>query len=115
MLFNDYIAAVKKDAIECIEQGEYSDYESFNDAFESMFIDDSITGNGSGSYTLNRHKAEENIKDLLFDDMFLTEVEGLGYTVSGLLSKGAEAIDVIARCIALEYTRADIEHAFNKQ
>ena len=63
--------------------------------YDEMFVADSVTGNGSGSYTFDRAEAEENIKEcieLLGEAM---EEFGSGHE---LLEKGAEACDVTIRC-----------------
>lgn len=63
--------------------------------YDEMFLADSVTGNGSGSYTFDRAEAEENIKEcieLLGEAM---EEFGSGHE---LLEKGAEACDVTIRC-----------------
>lgn len=67
----DYREAMRDDIKEAITSGSYdlSDYESRDEAEEKMndemWIDDSITGNASGSYTFSRYKAQEYVKDNL--------------------------------------------------
>ena len=67
----DYLEAMKKDIREAIDEGynlqEYCGRreeleEKLN---EELWIDDSVTGNGSGSYTFNRAKAKEFVMDNL--------------------------------------------------
>lgn len=67
------------------------------------FMDDSITGNASGSYYCNAWKAEQALyeSEVLFDDEFLNRLEEYG--VTNPLANGAEWLDVMARCIALDY------------
>lgn len=113
MKFKDYQSAVLNDALEAINDGEYEDYESFDSVYYDMFIDDSITGNASGSYTFNRYQAEENTKDLFWDDDFKYELKGLGYET--IPCDDPEALDVIARCVALSYVSGDIEEAWNER
>lgn len=114
MTFDDYKQAVKADAIEAIRRGDYDYCGDFEQVEEDLWIDDSVTGNGSGSYTFSTAKAQENVKDLLFDEDFIWEAEGMGYTIGGLLDKGPESVDVIARCMALSYVRDEIEEAFEE-
>lgn len=67
---------------------------------DKMFNEDSITGNGSGSYTMNQLKAEENLcgnYELLLDAM-----EDLGCDYRTEMLKGAETLDVIIRCYLLD-------------
>ena len=35
--------------------------EAYDQLFDDMWVNDSVTGNASGSYTFNTYKAEENI------------------------------------------------------
>lgn len=66
---------------------------------------DGITGNASGSYFCNTWRAEKMLADsrVLFDDGFLSYVVDCGANLAELLEKGAETVDVWARCCALDY------------
>ena len=122
LVFRDYITEAARDAEWTISEGEY-DYiienhlddilidECIDDIIDALWTDDSVTGNGSGSYTFNGLKAKENIKDLIFDDEFLSELESLCFDLGKLLSDGAESVDVVARCCALGYARDNIAYA----
>lgn len=103
---------VKSDALEAIEEnaGYHEDWESM---YDSLFIDDSVTGNGSGSYTFNTAKAAENVAGIIFDDDALEAFEEYGY--EGIPTKqGAESCDVIARCIALGFVSGELEKAYDE-
>ena len=70
-------------------------YEYLND---TLWAEDSVTGNGSGSYTFNTWQAEENLchnTDLLGEAL-----QEFGCD-SSYLEKGAEACDVTIRCYLL--------------
>lgn len=114
MKFSDYKEAVLADAQEAIMSGDYDHLADFEEVYDGMFIDDSITGNGSGSYTFNRYKAEENTADLVWDEEFSIEADGLGYDLT-IFEKGAEAVDVIARCLALGCMCSEIETVWNER
>ncbi len=81
---------------------------------DTLWTDDSVTGNGSGSYTFNTYKAEEYLCHNL--DLLAEAVEELGGDVD-VLKDGAEACDVTIRCHlldraiveALEEIRDDLE------
>lgn len=63
-----------------------------------LFIDDSVTGNASGSYTFNTYKAEEYIAhnwDILAD-----AIDEWGLDCNPF-AKGAEWCDVTIRCFLL--------------
>ena len=63
MAYN-YMETVKDDVRQAIEDNydiaDYSDRDEFEETlYEDLWVDDSVTGNGSGSYTFSRSKAEE--------------------------------------------------------
>ena len=66
--------------------------------YDDMFVSDSVTGNGSGSYTFNRHEAEENICHNL--DLLVEACEEFGGNYD-VLKDGAESCDVTIRCYIL--------------
>lgn len=104
----EYIEDVKADLLETIkddrESWEDLSIEDYRDRLLDYRYTDGITGNGSGSYTFNAFAAQEliNERGLLFDDDFLGWLDELGVKIGELLEKGAEAVDVWARCFALE-------------
>ena len=114
MTFEDYKQAVKNDAIQLINWGDF-DYcdGDFEMVYDDLFVCDGVTGNGSGSYTFSTLLAEDNTKDLFYDEEFISEAHNMGYTIDDLLEQGAESIDVIARCLALSYVMGEIEEAYN--
>ena len=117
MNFQDYKNAVLEDAKDAIEMGDYDyihkDNLSIDCLTEDMWTDDSITGNGSGSYTFNSAVALENIKDLIWDEEFQEELHSTGYKLGELIEdRFPEEIDVIARCMALVSVAYEIEDLF---
>lgn len=64
--------------------------------YEAMWISDSVTGNGSGSYTFSRWVAEENLCHNM--DLFLEAAKEFGSDIASLMEEGAEAMDVTIRC-----------------
>jgi hypothetical protein len=97
----DYLENVREDVLEYIKENyEKEDYANLNyeDLYEEMWTADSVTGNGSGSYTFNTWEAEENICHNL--DLAAEAYENFGY--EGVkFEDGAEAIDVTIRCYLL--------------
>lgn len=114
MTFDDYKQAVKADAIEAIQRGDYDYCKDFEQVNDDRWIDDSVTGNGSGSYTFNTEKAKENTAGLIWDDEFIDECAGMGLSIGDLLKKEPEALDVSARCFALGYVSEDIREAWEE-
>lgn len=99
----DYRQAMYDDIKQYIEENvALSDYEDKDEAYEALnkelWVTDSVTGNGSGSYWFNAWKAEEALchnLDLLGEALeeFCCEPD--------FLKKGAEAADATIRCYLL--------------
>lgn len=106
----NYLENIKADVLDYIKENyEEEDFANldYNELYDEMFIADSVTGNGSGSYTFNTWKAEENIShnmDLLVDALeefgYLT-IDGLNEVIRKIRSNGAEWADVTIRCYLL--------------
>ena len=99
----DYLSAVESDVREYIENNvnfhDYSDLDEMKeDLNEKLFVEDSVTGNASGSYTFNTWKAEEYLCHNL--DL-LAEANEEFCGSSDILSDGAEMCDVTIRCYLL--------------
>lgn len=67
--------------------------------YDEMFTSDSVTGNGSGSYTFSTWKAEENLCHNL--DLLGEALTEFGCDSSYIMEEGAEACDVTIRCYLL--------------
>lgn len=108
----DYLANVIEDVKEVVvNEYDYKDeLLTDHDGFEQRLNDelwtkDSVTGNGSGSYTFNAWQAEENLchnLDLLGEALDDFECE------TSYLEKGAEACDVTIRCYLLRQAIASV-------
>lgn len=65
----NYLDAMENDVREAIENGyDLNDWRGDRDGLEEklnddLWIDDSVTGNGSGSYTFNRERAREYVQE----------------------------------------------------
>ena len=99
----NYLENVTEDVKNYINENvNFTDYEDAEDLKEKLqdelWTVDSVTGNGSGSYTFNAWTAEENLCHNLY---LLAEAnEELGVD-KDVLSEGAEACDVTIRCYLL--------------
>jgi len=111
LLWSEYQEEVKSDAMEAIKENlEYND--SWDEMYDSLFMDDSVTGNASGSYYFNTAKAAEAVSGIIFDDEAITEFEYMGY--DGIpTEEGAETCDVIARCICLGLVSGELEEYYD--
>lgn len=109
MTYN-YEKAILKDVLDYIHEN-YSNEEICNNLTtnreewqetlkDAMWIDDSVTGNGSGSYTINTYQAEENLCHNLH--LLRDALEEFGGDYAKDLEKGAEHCDVIIRCYLLD-------------
>lgn len=94
-----------------------------NALYDELWIEDSVTGNGSGSYTFNSYKAEEMLchnRDLLGEAL-----EEFGYPKDHSKLNDSEWCDVTIRCYLLgeilgewfrmndDYVEEEIEKAEN--
>lgn len=103
----DYREAMKNDIQEAIENYNLSDYEDLDEAYEALYddlwTDDSVTGNGSGSYTFNRAQAREYV----LDNMDLVGEACKEFGVDGailgqkFMEEDYEYLDVTLRCFLL--------------
>lgn len=100
----DYLEAVKDDVIEYIkyevDASDYADRDELEEFLnDELFVNDSVTGNASGSYFCNSWKAEECLchnMDLLGEALY-----EFGSDSDYLMKNGAEACDVTIRCYLL--------------
>lgn len=90
----NYYEEIKEDVKEYLKN---TDERNFSALYDDMFINDSITGNASGSYTCNTWEAEENLCHNL--DLLKEALEEFGSNLDYLESP--EACDVTIRCYLL--------------
>lgn len=111
MLWSEYQEEVKSDAMDAIKENlEYND--SWDEMYDSLFMDDSVTGNASGSYYFNSYKAAEAVSGIIFDSDAVDEFKAMGY--DGIpTEEGAETCDVIARCICLGLVSGELEEYYD--
>ena len=100
----DYYENVKDDVENYInENKEYfkaTDLEELEEELNNQCWDsDSVTGNGSGSYTFNTYEAEENLVGNW--DLLLEALEEFGDSEINPIEKGSEWCDVTIRCYVL--------------
>lgn len=98
MTLQDYREELKQDILAYAQDCKGASLGTFRD---DCWTADSVTGNGSGSYTFNSKQAEENIKDLIFSEELLEMFKDFGYDRVPF-EKGPEYIDVSIRCFLLD-------------
>lgn len=102
----DYYKNVREDVKQRLNEwldfdriNDYSDIdEVINAVYDDFFNSDSITGNGSGSYTFNSWAAEENLCHNM--DLLKEALDELGGELNDYIDS-AEACDVTIRCYVL--------------
>ena len=114
-VYDKYYNEVYNDARDVASENFYGYLENnddFNDAwdefYEDLYMDDSVTGNASGSYWFNSKKAEESLGEFIWDEDIILLLEEMGYTIEDVIKRGPEATDVIIRCAMLSSVCEDI-------
>lgn len=105
----NYMEAMAEDIKEYINEVILSDYANRDELEqhlnETLWTEDSVTGNASGSYTCNAYIAEEYICHNW--DLLVEAIQDFGYE-GNVLEKGAEWCDVIIRCYLLGQAIAEV-------
>jgi len=116
----NYAETVKEDVLDYIKNNiNYSDFDTIEELSEKLnddlFTEDSVTGNGSGSYTFNTYQAQKNICHNW--DVLEEALDEFGGSENPI-EKGAEWCDVTIRCYLLGNAITDaleeIEENFNE-
>lgn len=107
----DYYKAVKDDVENYINDNvdikDFSSREELEGKLnEDLWAADSVTGNGSGSYTFSSWQAEENICHNL--DLLAEACDAYCEDGFDILKRGAEAADVTIRCYLLDGAISDV-------
>ena len=93
----NYIKEVASDYMDCEDMDELRD-----SVYDNLWDEDSVTGNGSGSYTFNREKAKEYVSDNM--DLMVEaykDLDSIESLVDDLEALDFETIDVTIRCYLL--------------
>lgn len=105
----DYETAVREDVQQAIEENYTEDEiiqhlaedrDGWQDKlYDDLWVDDSVTGNASGSYTFNYLTAGENLVGNW--GLLLEALEEFGDSSENVIEKGEEWCDVTIRCYVL--------------
>ena len=100
----NYLEQVTADAKEAIlenmEHWTFYDRDELEEvARDELWVDDSVTGNGSGSYYCNTWRAEEALCHNW--DLLAEACEEFGQDIGEAVKRGAEFCDVTIRCYLL--------------
>lgn len=102
----DYREAMAKDVRAYIEENGGVNSQSEGGWYDDMIVDDSVTGNASGSYTFSAYRAEEYLCHNL--DLLVEACEEFGQDVGECIEKGVENADVTIRCYLLGELLSDV-------
>lgn len=108
-MYYDYYSAVEDDIYDYIQENidelkeEYNSLsEAEDDLNDTLFIEDSVTGNASGSYTFNSDEAKEYVEANI--DLGIEAYESFGLTKGDFYEdciEHPEKADVTIRCYCL--------------
>ena len=93
----NYIKEAASDYMDCEDMDELRD-----SLYDNLWNEDSVTGNGSGSYTFNREEAKKYVSDNL--DLMVEaykDLDSIESLVDDLEALDFETIDVTIRCYLL--------------
>ena len=120
--YYDYEKAVKEDALEALrnydEVKEIEDVDDLADFIgEKLVDDDAVTGNMSGSYTMNSYKSMTYVVDNM--DLLRDAIDDFGYDDETIgekfLDEEWEFFDVIIRCHLVMSLSHEIAEEFLKR
>ena len=115
-VYDKYYKEVYKDACDVADEnfdsylevgGELDD--AWDAFYEDLFMDDSVTGNASGSYWFNSKKAEESLGKFVWDEDIIWLLEEMGDTIEDVVKRGPEVTDVIIRCAMLYHVEGAVK------
>ena len=93
-------ADAKQAILENLNYWDFTDREELEEiANDELWVDDSVTGNASGSYTFSTWQAEENLCHNM--DELEEACEEFGQDIGEAVKQGAEYCDVTIRCYLL--------------
>ena len=103
MTYEQYIEETNANCMKVLSDcsaGELLDLEHLR---KILWEDDRVTGVMSGYCTSVNGDASESIEDVLFDENFLADFNEREMNMQEVMAYGADAIDVVARCLALKH------------
>lgn len=115
----NYLESIKEDVKNYIEENKENESYDFDNIeglkeilYEDLWIDDSVTGNGSGSYTFSTYQAEENIAHNM--DLLKEACEEFGANAFEML-ENPEKADVTIRCYLLGQAINEVVEEMTKE
>ena len=103
MTYDEYIAETTKNCMKALADRTNRELENIELIRKILWQEDRVTGVINGVCSSMNGKAAENIKGVLFNDLFLKDFNEVGLNMQNVMAYGPEAIDVVARCLALKH------------
>ena len=103
MTYEQYIEETRANCAKVLSDCTNRQLENIEYLRRILWEDDKVTGVISGVCSSMKGKAAENIKDVLFNGEFLADFNSVGLNMQNVMAYGPEAIDVVARCLALKH------------
>ena len=103
MTYEQYIEETRANCAKVLSDCTNRQLENIEYLRRILWEDDKVTGVISGVCSSMKGKAAENIKDVLFNNQFLADFNSVGLNMQNVMAYGPEAIDVVARCLALKH------------
>lgn len=103
MTYDEYIAVTTENCKAVLTDCSNRELEVIEHIRRILWEDDRVTGVLSGICSSMKGEAAENIKGVLFNDLFLKDFNQVGLNMQNVMVYGPEAIDVVARCLALKH------------
>ena len=103
MTYAEYIEETKVNCSKVLADCSESELLDFEHIRKILWEDDRVTGVISGYCNSVRGTAAENIEGVLFDSKFLEDFNERNMNMQEVMAYGADAIDVVARCLALKH------------
>lgn len=120
-IFGNYYDYVKEDIKEYLKENygnkraikkQIKENPNFwKNLYDELFIDDSVTGNASGSYTFNSERAKEFVTHWRNEDIVKDAINEFGIDMSNHYGDW-EYLDVSARCYVLGSCISEIEDEY---
>lgn len=112
-----YLDAMKSDIKDYIDENrdeyDWSDYDSvYEQLNDDLWVEDSVTGNGSGSYTFDRAEARSNVQDdpeaMDYIRELISEFDEGETALEKFLDEDWEWFDVSIRCYLLGQVLSEV-------
>jgi len=113
MTYKEYIKVTGDNCVKVISELTMDHLSDLERLKVLLWKDDRITGVVSGHCASRDVSAAECIKDVLFDKEFLQDFNANELNMQTMMQRGAEAIDITARCLAL--THVNVKELADKE